>query len=244
MPNGLEKTNRINGENYFFLHFILLMTCSLYSYSKPYNSDSTIQVIFSAKTVDAETNQPLSATISFEKIPGRDNIGIIHTDSTTGTYKLRLLSNSSYKLIVFTPHYIKAYYTIKNTTKEKTKNFQLIPIKVGQVFTIQNVSFEKGTAVMLPESYTELDNIYQILVENKSMEIQLEGHTDNVGSAKENMTLSEQRALAVKTYLVKKGIKKNRIQVKAFGGSKPLINNSTEENKQKNRRVEIRIIKK
>ena len=75
------------------------------------------------------------------------------------------------------------------------------------------------------------------------MEIQLEGHTDNQGSAKANMELSESRVEAVKKYLVSKGIAKDRIKTKAYGGSQPLANEMTQEARAMNRRVEMRILK-
>jgi outer membrane protein OmpA-like peptidoglycan-associated protein len=75
------------------------------------------------------------------------------------------------------------------------------------------------------------------------MVIQLEGHTDNQGSPEANLKLSQQRVEAVKTYLTKKGVSKNRIKTKAFGGSQPIRNEMTQEDRALNRRVEMRILK-
>jgi OmpA-OmpF porin, OOP family len=85
--------------------------------------------------------------------------------------------------------------------------------------------------------------VVQMLKENSRMEIRLEGHTDNVGNSKANMELSQSRVDAVKKYMVDKGIAKNRIETKAFGGSQPLANEMTPEARAKNRRVEMRILK-
>ena len=79
--------------------------------------------------------------------------------------------------------------------------------------------------------------------ENAEIEIQLEGHTDNIGSPKANLTLSQERVNAVKKYIVSKGISRNRIQTKAFGGTQPLDNELSPEARIKNRRVEMRILK-
>lgn len=236
MQHGLQMKMR---NKIVFILLSLVNSAAVYAFKV----DSLQYISFKGKILDSESKKPIKGIISFEKIPDRDNIGIIYSDSSTGNYLMKLIQNSSYKIIVQAPHYIKSQYTIKNTSKEKNKIFYLIPLKVGQVFKINTIAFEKGTAKILPESYDELDMIYQMLVENRNMEIQLEGHTDNIGPLKANLELSEDRAGAVKIYLVKKGIKKKRISVEAFGGTKPITNNSTEANRQKNRRVEVRITK-
>ena len=78
--------------------------------------------------------------------------------------------------------------------------------------------------------------------ENATMVIQLEGHTDYQGDAKENMKLSQARVDAVKQYLASKDISKNRIKTKAFGGTSPLSRENTPEAHRMNRRVELRIL--
>jgi outer membrane protein OmpA-like peptidoglycan-associated protein len=76
-----------------------------------------------------------------------------------------------------------------------------------------------------------------------NLEIQLEGHTDNVGNAALNMELSKKRVAAVKKYLTNNGISKGRIQTKAFGGTKPVAKGNSEEARALNRRVEMRVLK-
>lgn len=74
------------------------------------------------------------------------------------------------------------------------------------------------------------------------MVIQLEGHTDYLGDPAKNLKLSQQRVDAVKGYLVSKGVNKNRIKTKAFGGTMPLSRDNTPEAHRMNRRVELRIL--
>ena len=81
------------------------------------------------------------------------------------------------------------------------------------------------------------------LKENSKMEIQLEGHTDNRGNAEANVKLSQSRVDAVKKYMVSKGVGKDRIKTKAFGGSKAIATEDTEEARAKNRRVEMRVLR-
>jgi len=113
----------------------------------------------------------------------------------------------------------------------------------GATIVLNHVIFAQGKADLDPKSYPELDEVIQMLKENPSMEIRLEGHTDNVGNAKKNMELSQSRVDAVKKYMVSKGVNKGRIETKAFGGSQPLKNEQTPEAKALNRRVEMRILK-
>ena len=83
----------------------------------------------------------------------------------------------------------------------------------------------------------------EMMKENNKMIIQLEGHTDNQGSSKANLKLSEDRVEAVKKYLVSKGIAKDRVKTKALGGSQPLSNEMTQQARALNRRVEMRVLK-
>ena len=97
---------------------------------------------------------------------------------------------------------------------------------------------------MLESSYAELDNVVNFMEENPTVEIQLEGHTDNQGDPKGNVILSERRVRTVRVYMNKKGISSKRVMIKAFGGSKPIASNATEETRKLNRRVEFMIVKK
>jgi outer membrane protein OmpA-like peptidoglycan-associated protein len=91
----------------------------------------------------------------------------------------------------------------------------------------------------LPESYPELDKTVSLLKENPTFKILLEGHTDNQGDWSENLKLSNDRVETVKNYLISKGILSSRIQVKGWGGTKPVSSNLTEERRKLNRRVEF-----
>jgi outer membrane protein OmpA-like peptidoglycan-associated protein len=103
--------------------------------------------------------------------------------------------------------------------------------------------FNTGTTTLLVESYPELDAVVDFLNENTKVEIQLEGHTDNRGDAKKNLTLSQERVARIKSYLVSKGISGKRVKGKGFGGTKPIATGDSEESRKLNRRVEFLIVK-
>jgi outer membrane protein OmpA-like peptidoglycan-associated protein len=108
----------------------------------------------------------------------------------------------------------------------------------------QNISFgttSSTNATLTTRSYTSLDQVVRIMNENPGLNIRVEGHTSNAGNADANMTLSENRANAVKTYLVSKGISADRITVEGFGGTQPIADNNTASGRMKNTRVDIRV---
>jgi outer membrane protein OmpA-like peptidoglycan-associated protein len=88
----------------------------------------------------------------------------------------------------------------------------------------------------------ELNMLNEILKENSSLIIRLEGHTDNKGKSRSSTSLAKRRIKSVRKFLTSKGINPDRIMLKAFGGGNPLFKNGTPESHQANRRVEIRII--
>jgi len=113
---------------------------------------------------------------------------------------------------------------------------------VGDKITFFNIYFEQGQAVMLPSSHKALDDLYRILTTYDDIGIRIEGHTDNVGDETDLIELSWERAQAVKTELVRKGINPVRIGTIGYGDSKPIADNRNEDGRIKNRRVEIQVI--
>lgn len=109
-------------------------------------------------------------------------------------------------------------------------------------FKLDKVYFNLGQAVILQESYEQLNNLAQYLNENPGLKIQIEGHTDNQGDPGANQKLSLDRAFNVRQYLIDKGVDGKRIRFKGYGSSQPVSPNDTEENRSRNRRVEYKIM--
>ncbi len=116
-------------------------------------------------------------------------------------------------------------------------------IAVGTTFQLNNVYFDFNKATLLADSYDELDRVVKFLTDNAKVEIEISGHTDNIGADKYNMELSQKRADATKAYIVSKGIASNRIVTKGYGKDKPLTSNATDAGREQNRRVEFTILK-
>jgi len=116
-------------------------------------------------------------------------------------------------------------------------------IQVGEKVALKNIFFEDGKYYLLPESYAELNKLAQYLLKNPTIEIQINGHSDNSGLKFKNQKISELRAREVFEYLIKKGVQ-NKMYYKGFGSTQPIASNDTDEGKAMNRRVEFEIIKK
>ena len=112
----------------------------------------------------------------------------------------------------------------------------------GQVLEIKNIQFQNGSAKLLKSSHTAMDELVRALNDHPFMEIQINGHTDNQGNESANKKLSKKRAEAVFNYLQSEGVI-NPMTYKGYGSSQPIAPNDTDENRAKNRRVELLIIK-
>ena len=104
-----------------------------------------------------------------------------------------------------------------------------------------NLEFESGRSVIKKASLESLDGLADVMMKRSEFKLSLSGHTDNVGKPESNLSLSKNRTLAVKNYLVKKGVVSERIKTEWFGQSQPVADNTTPEGRQKNRRVEMKI---
>jgi len=104
---------------------------------------------------------------------------------------------------------------------------------------LQGIQFAIGNEVILKPSYKILDQVAQVMKENPNYKLSIIGHTDNVGKAEKNKILSEKRALAVKNYLLKKGIDAARIKAVGYGDTMPVGDNKTKAGQKQNRRVEF-----
>lgn len=113
--------------------------------------------------------------------------------------------------------------------------------EIRQLFqkALQGIQFETGKSNIKPVSFKILDDVAKVLFENPTYLVEIQGHTDNVGKKDANKTLSENRAQAVRDYLIKKGIDQKRMTASGYGDTKPVLPNTTSANRAKNRRVEF-----
>ncbi len=197
--------------------------------------------------LDENTQKPLATTIVAKDLDKGTELASAHSNPSTGFYELVLPRGKKYAF--YAEH--EGYYSVRENIdleklksyKEIKKDLRLVPFDYGERMLLNNVFFVPTKAVLLPSALAELDNLYDILKRNPKMRIRLEGHTDNQGDASLNLKLSKERAEKVLSYLVDKGITRDRMEAEGYGGSKPLNDNSTESKRKDNRRVEFMIIK-
>jgi outer membrane protein OmpA-like peptidoglycan-associated protein len=205
-------------------------------------------VLVLGKVLNAKTRRPVQADIIFENLVSGKEAGEAISDPATGDYRIALPYGVNYGLHARAKGYLSVnenleLVDIKNYT-EINKNLLLVPIEVGEAIQLNNVFFEQGRPILKSESYPELDRLVVILKDNPTMEIELSGHTDNVGNPNSLVVLSQARVGAVKDYLVKNGIASSRITGKGYGAAKPMVKNDSEEHRRMNRRVEFKVTKK
>ncbi len=116
------------------------------------------------------------------------------------------------------------------------------PIEKGKPIQLKALYFDQSSPVLRPESYPELDQLYTLLLENLSAQVEIRGHTDNQGDFDLNTKLSRDRCQAVIDYLVGKGIIKSRLKAVGRGPIDSVAPNNNEENRKKNRRVEFVVL--
>lgn len=135
---------------------------------------------------------------------------------------------------------------LKLTMRYKREDFPTPPAKKNEPapkppvprFVLKGVQFDSGKASLTGDSHARLDVVVEYMTHKPSSRIEVSGHTDNVGKAKTNKKLSQQRADAVRAYLISKGIDGERITAIGYGSEKPIASNDTEAGRQENRRIE------
>lgn len=137
-----------------------------------------------------------------------------------------------------TGNFILSILEIETMKQDISANIMLDSLKQTGSITL-HINFETGKSVIKPESQSIVDQIAEMLKTDPSIKISIEGHTDNAGTAAANQTLSQNRAKAVMDAIIAKGIDKGRLSSKGWGQNKPVADNSTEEGRARNRRVEI-----
>lgn len=224
--------------------FSLILTVSSLA---AYTQADEEYVRFHGKTLNARDSSTVSATMIYEKLPYYDDMGMT-TSSSEGVFEFHLVKGNEYNFKINTPGFTEYSETIAMSATANdgsmSYNFYVEPETEPDLITLENLIFSRGSDRITESSYTELDNLVKYLDERPSIVIQLEGHTDFAGNADANMRLSQARVEAVKEYLASKGVKKSRVLTKAFGGTQPLFTERTDEAKTKNRRVEVRVIRR
>lgn len=193
--------------------------------------------------VDSETKKKITAKV---KVLDMLNKKVLFAKELGDTLKLNLAAGGDYRIVSKADSHlfneVEFNLAKENLGPDVKITLELSPIKIGMKLQLKEVFFETNSAKMLEESLAEIQEVYELLWEHPNLVVQIAAHTDNTGTHDDNMELSGRRAQAIVEVLKDKGVPEKMLAAKGYGETKPLLPNTTEENKQKNRRVEFIVI--
>lgn len=190
---------------------------------------------------DVETKEPLGANIEITDLTTGTVVARLHSDDITGEYNAVLTGGRNYSITADKEGYL--FYSENFNVPKKImnqdirKDIALSPIARGKTRLLIFFDFDKST--LQSESKPELARLKKFMNDNPSVNVELQGHTDDQGTDDYNLKLSSDRANAVKQYLEDAGVDGDRITTKGFGESQPLVQGTSDEARAKNRRVEL-----
>lgn len=191
---------------------------------------------------DAETTAELSGRIDIYNLESNKQY---YTDSSSSFF-LTMQPNGNYSLNIKRQGYLFYSENFQPTESSVDSPFlvkaYLKPIKTDESLVLRNIFFETDKFDLRPESFTELNQVLELLNRNIGINIEISGHTDNQGGEDHNLKLSLNRANAVKNYLTSKGIDTKRIRTAGYGAKLPIGDNNTIAGRALNRRIEMKII--
>lgn len=220
----------------------------IYTIKVPIGALPQRTVIVRGTVYDATTKSPLAADIIYEKLGSNEQEGTATSNPSNGAYSIALSGNVAYAIRAAA----KGYYALTEnidltsytSSNDVTKDLYLAPIVKDAVIRLNNIFFDSGKWDLRPESMPEVQRLAELLRRNASISIELAGHTDDVGNDAANVTLSQNRVNSVMNALIELGIEASRLTAKGYGETAPTVPNTSDENRQKNRRVEFRVVNK
>jgi len=230
-----SKTNNVSNSEDIY-------TVNIPSYLQP-----DLVATVSGKLVDKD-NQPIVAEIRWEDLETGKIVGQSKSDPTDGSFFIVLPVGKIYGYFVDEDQYFPISNHIDLRKNKKTteveENINMVTFKQmaddGSSVPVNNLFFNFSESVLLPYSFPELKRVASIIKANH-LKVEISGHTDNIGNDEMNQTLSEQRALAVRNFLINEGCVLENLIIKGYGKTKPVSTNETEEGRAKNRRVELKL---
>lgn len=221
-------------------------------------------VITVSGVVTDPKGDPLIAEIRWDDLDAGKEVGYATSDPITGEYIIHLPSGGNYGYYAEKPGYIgeSEHFDLREYSdayQEFVLDIVLYPIVQPAPMELEpveeaveeappveirmnNIFFDFDKAKLRSESYMEMNRWIRMLKENEHVNLHISGHADSLGSEPYNQKLSEKRARAVVDYLVENGIERDRLTAEGFGENMPVASNETEEGRQRNRRVQVRII--
>ena len=204
--------------------------------------------LFKGVIIDNDTKNPLGTSLEITDNIKNEVIANLKSNSATGQFLVSLPAGKNYGITIKKEGYLfySENFNIPNSAAFKGvyKRILLRKIKENNSLILKNVFYDSGKSTLSPESISELNQLIKLLNASSSIKIEIASYTDNVGSDKFNLPLSQARAQSVFDFLYAAGISKDQMVPKGYGASAPIATNYTEEGSQQNRRTEIKILEK
>lgn len=200
---------------------------------KPQSPDTKFNLLFTV--LDANTKEAIPFEIAYTNKQG-------FKKSTNNPQDLKdaFDNNATERFVVASNGYIPKDFIASDWMAKGVDTIELLPIKTGASIVLNNVQFNRGTSDFADANSIQLlDDLVDFMKVNPTVRIRLEGHTDNAGDPQLNKELSMNRASKIRGYMTLKGVDFERVRISGWGGSRPIADNSTEEGKTLNRRVEM-----
>jgi outer membrane protein OmpA-like peptidoglycan-associated protein len=229
----------------------------IFSISMSVKGKPALGVITVSGLVTDPNFDPLVADIRWNDLEAQKQVGYASSDPITGEYVIHLPSGGKYGYYAEKEGYMgeSEHFDLKHTDqyKEYEMDIVLYPIEkpvdetedapvVAVEIKMNNIFFAFNKSDLRPESRMELDRWVDMLNENTHINLEVAGHADSIGTEVYNQKLSERRARSVAKYLVAAGIAKERLTPLGYGETRPVSSNMTEDGRQQNRRVQVKMI--
>lgn len=218
----------------------------IYSFNLPDSLRPEKMVLFKGNLKNEDNEVPDSARIEIKNIKSKQ-VEQIDYDAGSGKYAGVLEADADYILTVKKDDYAFNSRVIRAGSIETTPveiDFEMKKMKEGSAYNLNDILFESDSYRLTEVSKEVINDFAEFLKANPKLQVGIYGHTDNSGSAADNLTLSKNRAKAVYDYLVSVGISASRLSHEGFGQTKPVAANTSEKGKALNRRTEFVILKK
>lgn len=231
---------------------LVLTAVSLFSSAVLFAQNNTVQNAAIPKdapidvtVTDFKNNYlPQEIIVFRSSLTSKEYQGITGAD---GKFSTRLPAGDKYEIFIM-GFKDSTSYNVMDIPAPQGNAYYKNPFKVdiqfqpSKTFILENVNYETGKATLDEDSYPVLDELVSYLNRKDDQRIEIGGHTDNVGTAANNLKLSMERAVTVMQYLISKGISPTRLEAKGYGLTVPIESNKTEEGRAINRRTEVKIL--
>ena len=195
----------------------------------------------------SKTKKPMTAQIDLIDLKTNQIVSQVQADPETGQYVAVLPGGGQYALYVSGPNHLFKSLSFDFSGKTGpgaalSLDVLLEPVGATSHETLNNLFFDSGRYDLADKSRTELDRLATFLKANPTVRIEIGGHTDDLGDAATNLALSKKRAQGVVDYLTKAGIDAARVRAVGYGKTRPLLSNTSDENRRQNRRIEWKVL--